>query len=382
MIDAASQELRERVHALLDRERLWAGNSDVYLDTPRRLAVLASRFLPRRPTSSSKLPGLQSNVAFKDGQPTPAAHAFAKKAGVDVSQLERAQLQGRIPRGKVTRKGRSRGGDSGRALPKEIASIYWPKNMYWRKPTSASCARCAGWWRCWTRRSSRWSLMESGQATSRADTAFWPMVQSQSRGQGPLIEALRAGQGLGRERTRESDSQSPRRCDSHHSRRTLARRQVAARHGRQSHRISVGDSGRLRSGISGVAGRSVGHGDARSSEIFCDRRCARQPLPHFLAVLNTDGDPQGMIRHGNERVLRARFNDARFFWQTDQKHPLRERIAWLKNVTFQKDLGSYYEKTLRVQRLCSWLCEINQAERDGGSPGRGSQGRMCWRRPI
>jgi glycyl-tRNA synthetase beta chain len=36
-------------------------------------------------------------------------------------------------------------------------------------------------------------------------------------------------------------------------------------------------------------------------------------LPHFLAILNTDGDPQGIIRHGHERVLRARFNDARFF---------------------------------------------------------------------
>src|SRR5690348_16570887 len=80
-------------------------------------------------------------------------------------------------------------------------------------------------------------------------------------------------------------------------------------------------------------------------------------LPHFLAVLNTDGDPQGLIRHGNERVLRARFNDARFFWQTDQKHPLRERLSWLRNVTFQKDLGSYYDKTIRVQRLCSWLSE-------------------------
>jgi len=81
-------------------------------------------------------------------------------------------------------------------------------------------------------------------------------------------------------------------------------------------------------------------------------------LPHFLAVLNTDGGRDGTIRHGHERVLRARFNDARFFWQTDQKHPLRERTSWLKHVTFQKDLGSYYEKTLRVQRLCSWLCEI------------------------
>jgi glycyl-tRNA synthetase beta chain len=80
-------------------------------------------------------------------------------------------------------------------------------------------------------------------------------------------------------------------------------------------------------------------------------------LPHFLAVLNTTGDADGLIRHGNERVLRARFNDARFFWQTDQKQTLRQRVELLKSVTFQKDLGSYYEKTLRVQHLSSWLAE-------------------------
>jgi glycyl-tRNA synthetase beta chain len=81
-------------------------------------------------------------------------------------------------------------------------------------------------------------------------------------------------------------------------------------------------------------------------------------LPHFLAVLNTDGDREGLIRHGNERVLRARFSDARFFWDTDQKQSLLERLELLRHVTFQKDLGTYYEKTRRVQRLCSWLSEI------------------------
>ncbi len=81
-------------------------------------------------------------------------------------------------------------------------------------------------------------------------------------------------------------------------------------------------------------------------------------LPYFLAVLNTDGDRDGLIRHGNERVLRARFSDARFFWQTDQKQSLLQRLELLRHVTFQKDLGTYYEKTRRVQRLCSWLSEI------------------------
>ncbi|MGA8728001.1 MAG: glycine--tRNA ligase subunit beta, partial [Terracidiphilus sp.] len=69
--------------------------------------------------------------------------------------------------------------------------------------------------------------------------------------------------------------------------------------------------------------------------------------PHFLAVLNTQVDDEGasIIRHGNARVLTARFKDARFFWDFDQKTPLVDRVESLKSVTFQKELGSYYEKT-------------------------------------
>ncbi|HEX4133605.1 MAG TPA: glycine--tRNA ligase subunit beta [Bryobacteraceae bacterium] len=73
--------------------------------------------------------------------------------------------------------------------------------------------------------------------------------------------------------------------------------------------------------------------------------------PTFVAVTNTDGDPDGLIRHGNERVLRARFNDARFFWQADQKRKLTDRVQDLANVTFQAKLGSYLEKTDRVEEL-------------------------------
>ncbi len=77
--------------------------------------------------------------------------------------------------------------------------------------------------------------------------------------------------------------------------------------------------------------------------------------PHFIAVMNTDGDPDELVRQGNERVLRARFNDARFFWDQDQKKKLEDRVEDLKNVTFQAKLGSYYEKTLRVVKLVGAL---------------------------
>jgi glycyl-tRNA synthetase beta chain len=70
--------------------------------------------------------------------------------------------------------------------------------------------------------------------------------------------------------------------------------------------------------------------------------------PHFIAVMNTAADPDGLVRHGNERVLRARFNDARFFWEHDNKRKLEDRLEDLKNVTFQAKVGSYYDKTQRV----------------------------------
>jgi glycyl-tRNA synthetase beta chain len=71
----------------------------------------------------------------------------------------------------------------------------------------------------------------------------------------------------------------------------------------------------------------------------------------FVAVMNIDSDAQGFVRRGNERVLRARFNDARFFWETDQKKRLADRKADLAHVTFQAKLGSYLEKTERIMAL-------------------------------
>lgn len=77
--------------------------------------------------------------------------------------------------------------------------------------------------------------------------------------------------------------------------------------------------------------------------------------PYFIAIMNTSADPEGLVRLGNERVLRARFNDARFFWQNDLKRKLEDRLQDLKNVTFQAKLGSYYDKTQRTVSLVKEL---------------------------
>ncbi len=85
--------------------------------------------------------------------------------------------------------------------------------------------------------------------------------------------------------------------------------------------------------------------------------------PHFVAVMNTNGDPEGLVKRGNERVLKARFNDARFFWDVDQHKKLADRVADLSHVTFQAKLGSYLEKTERVVKLMEELGGNAHAQR-------------------
>jgi len=73
--------------------------------------------------------------------------------------------------------------------------------------------------------------------------------------------------------------------------------------------------------------------------------------PHFVAVLNMDSDAMGLIRQGHERVLRARFSDAEFFWKTDQRVRLRDRESVLERVTYQVRLGSYADKVKRMRNV-------------------------------
>ncbi len=357
MIDAASAELEKRVTGLLKRERLEVA-SVTRLDTPRRLAVLANNVANAQPDVTEKLTGPSVTVAYKDGQPTPAAHAFARKVGTDVSQLERTITpKGEYLSATVTRSGRKASDILAESLPKEINSIYWPKNMYWTKPSERFV------------RPVRWLVaMLDGEVVPLEFDGI--LAGNTTRGHrqlgrsdltissaGDYSATLEKGKVLGRD---QRLAQIRKALDA-------STRSVAGARWRE-------DAALLETVVNLTEWPSVVLGSfdpeflslpqevlvtvmRDHQKYFAMEGAAGKLLPHFLAVLNTDGDPSGTIRHGHERVLRARFNDARFFWQTDQQHPLRERSLWLKKVTFQKDLGSYHEKTLRVQRLCSWMSE-------------------------
>jgi glycyl-tRNA synthetase beta chain len=359
MIDAASRDLQQRVSDLLKRERLASGAVKM-LDTPRRLAVMAAGLAAAQADITEKITGPSTSVAYKDGQPTPAAHAFAKKAGIDVAQLERVTTaKGEYLSAGVTKKGRGASEILAELLPKEINSLYWPKNMYWRKPNEKFV------------RPVRWIVaMLDGQVV-------------------PLeFDGIRAGNlSRGHRILHDGEVKIPSAGTAYVS--TLESAKVLGREAREKQiRKALDASARTVPGArwredkelldtvvnlteypSAILGNFEPEFLALPEEVlvtvmrdhqkyFAVEDANGKLAAHFLAVLNTDSDRDGIIRHGNERVLRARFNDARFFWQTDQKKPLRDRLELLRHVTFQKDLGSYYDKTIRMQRLASWLSEI------------------------
>jgi glycyl-tRNA synthetase beta chain len=358
MIAEASQELRKRLHALLLRERLAPAGDLTYLDSPRRLAVLATGVPDRQAEVTEQVTGPSAQVAYKDGQPTPAAHAFAKKVGVDVNRLEKVSTpKGDYLAATMTRKGRTAGEILAAALPKEITSLYWPKNMYWRKRGEVFV------------RPVRWLVamldeqvipMEvfgiAAGNTSRGHRIIGTKTVTISR-PSAYVETLRGAKVMG---AGEREKVIRKALDA-------ATRTIPGARWRDDDPLlaTVVNLTEFPSAI-------LGSFDPEFLELpeevlvtvmrdhqkyFAIEDASGKLLPHFLAVLNTADDSRGLIRHGNERVLRARFNDARFFWKTDQKQTLRQRVELLKNVTFQKDLGSYYEKTIRVQRLASWLSE-------------------------
>ncbi len=362
MIAGAEAELGRRVNDLLSRERLLgpAAKLTTY-STPRRLAVLVEDVLASQSDTEEKLTGPSRKVAFKDGAPTAAAEAFAKKAGVAVSALEKvANAKGEYVGATVKRQGRAASELLATELPKEVLGLYWAKNMYWRAGKPERFVRPVRW------------------IVALLDAAIVPVeiagigAANASRGHRilhgdhPVVltsaksykETLRAAKVMVDVAERR-----------HSIRKGLdaATRTVAGARWREDEAL-VETVVHLTEWPTVILGDFEPEYLALPEEVlvtvmrdhqkyFAIEGADGKLAPHFLGVLNTQVDDEGraIIRHGNARVLRARFKDARFFWDFDQKTPLAERVESLKNVTFQKELGSYHWKTEQNLRVAENL---------------------------
>jgi len=365
MIAGAQAELEQRVVKMLERERLvCSGAVTKSFATPRRLAIWVKDVAVRQEDVAEELVGPSVKIAYKDGVATPAAVAFAKKAGVSVEELKTIiNAKGEYLSATAVKAGRGAAEVIAAEMPKELAGIYWAKNMYWRPGKPERFVRPVRW-------------MVAMLGSEIVPVGFGGYVADKVTyghrvlfGDGAIVlgtpgeyeDALLSGSVIADVEVRR---QRIRKALDH------VTRTVPGLRWREDHAL-VDKLTQLTEWPSVLMGRFEPEYLALPEEVLVTVMRDHQSYfavedkegklaPHFLAVLNTETDAAGMavIRHGNERVLRARFNDARFFWEFDQRVPLVDRVKLLESVTFQKDLGSYAAKSDRVRELCHRLANL------------------------
>jgi len=364
MIGPAEAELAKRVTGLLERERLATAPVVKTYSTPRRIAVLVQGVAAKQEDVTEELVGPSAKIAFKDGKPGPAAEAFARKVGIAASELKTITTpKGEYVAATVKRVGRSAAEVLAAGLPKEISGIYWAKNMYWRAGKPEHFVRPV-----------RWLLaLLDGAVVPVEFAGFTAGAVSYGHrvlhGEAPVQIAKPSEYADALKKAHVMVDVAERRQTIRKALDAATRTVAGARWREDEYLVETVTN--LTEWPSVVLGNFEPEYLTLPEEVlvtvmrdhqkyFAVEDAGGKLAPHFLAVLNTEADAAGqeVIRHGNARVLRARFNDARFFWDYDQKIPLTDRVEMLKTVTFQKDLGSYFAKTESVAKLSAELASI------------------------
>jgi glycyl-tRNA synthetase beta chain len=364
MILKASQELKALLqkqflaHGLLEEKS--AESSLESFGAPRRLVAIARGVRMRQEDVTREITGPPKSVAYDQvGEPTRAAMSFAEKQGIPVSKLSIVNTpKGEYLSAKQVVIGRPATKILGEVLPQVIQEISWPRSMYW---TGAHGPRFI--------RPIRWIValldgkivpfsfagVEAGNHTD--GHRFLGKKQILVKHAGDYEAKLKKNFVLCRPAVRESKIAGEIRA-------------LTSRGGLRTHEDA--ELLHLVAYLNEYPSVIIGDFDpaylALPDEILLTVMRDHQKYfglesrdgelaPHFLAVINLPKDPKGLVRAGHERVLRARFADAQFFWRTDQKLKLGDYLPKLAAVTYESRLGSYGDKVARMRSLARWLAE-------------------------
>lgn len=328
--------------------------------TPRRAVVHARGLLSSTPVREEVALGPSVKAAYDaDGNPTKAALGFARGQGMDVSALFRQPT----PKGEYVAVRKTVGGVSAssiiaEAAPSIIASLPFPKRMHW----SASHFLFA--------RPLRWvvALMDSDVVPfTVADVQSGRMTTGHRvHGRGPFEVAC----------ADDFDAVLAEKCGVTVS--GAERRRIIVEGGNELARSAGGRILWKESLLDEVQGLSehpvpiLGDFDPSFLELpsivlltsmethqksFGVEAADGRLLPHFLTVANVSSLKPEVVKKGWERVLRARLEDARFYWNTDMKASFDVWKEKLDHVIFLGPLGSMGDKCRRLSELCRWLAE-------------------------
>jgi len=328
--------------------------------TPRRLALLVSQLDEKQEDKQTDKFGPAVKAAFDaEGNPTPAASGFAKSCGVEVSDLGRADKDGVE---KLSYSSTQTGKSTTQLLPSIIdtalAKLPIPKRMRWGASRNEFV------------RPVHWVVLLFGNEVVKTTILG---VNSGMETMGHRFhypEKIK----ISKPGDYESLLEDPGNVIVDFARRKEMIRSAIVAEGEKLNASTVVDEALLDEVTSLVEFPVALTG--RFDELFLDvpsealilamkshQKCFylldndQKLLPYFVTVSNIRSTDPAQVIEGNERVIRPRLADAKFFYETDQHSSLESRLEQLKKVVFQEKLGTVYERSLRVANLAAFIAK-------------------------
>lgn len=350
----ALAQLAETAKSKLAERRLACGGIETY-GTPRRLTLVVRELAERQADKHSENKGPAVKIAFDaSGAPTKAAQGFARGQGVDVGKLT---VKDGYVYAVIDEAGQPAAGLLPDLLAEVVTSLAFPKSMHWGDLD----LRFA--------RPIRWLMaLYGGEVVPFALAGV--TAGNASRGHRFLSRGPVTVQSV--------DDYFVKMTANHvmvdqNLRRQIIREQVEKLAVQQGGTAVIDEDlleevvylveyptalcGRFEDKYLALPPEAVITPMREHQRYFPVFAKDGKLLPVFITVRNGGLDYIDIVRHGNERVLKARLADAAFFFEEDKKLPLAERVEKLKTIVFQEGLGTMYDKTLRLERLAAAIAQ-------------------------
>lgn len=367
----------ENLTRTIDDARLSHGDVQAYA-SPRRLSVIVSKLAHRQEDRKVEQKGPPVKVAFDaDGQPTAAANAFAEKCGVAVSDLNRQKSgKGEWLTYEILEKGKAAADLLPELIDQALAALPIPRRMRW----GAGDAEFV--------RPVHWIILLHGDKTIAASVMG---ITSGNESRGHRVHSCGA-----------IVITSP----ANYLQTLEKKGYVIADFGRRREMVQAG--------VNAAAASLGGHvvdGESLYDEVAAlvewpvpvtgsfDDKYLELPhevvittltghqryfpvanddgelLPVFITIANLESTDPDQVRSGNERVIRPRLADAAFFWDSDRRKTLASRQDDLREVVYQRGLGSLFERTQRIADLAKWMAA--SLDHDGDHVARAAALAKC-----
>jgi glycyl-tRNA synthetase beta chain len=361
--------LKDSIVRVFEDSGIGFGNISLYA-TPRRLAIVVDEVSEKQKDKKIEIPGPPKKISYdSEGRPTAAAIGFAKTHGIDVKKLKIINTdRGEYVASVIEQAGKKTKDVLAEVLPKILTSLHFPKTMRWGNG-SMRFVRPIHWIAAifgeniipfkidglksgnktrGHRFMSKGEIKISKPSDYSRRLADSRVIADPCERKKRILDGLRKIESVLRRTLKDESSGSFR----VHADEELLDTVVYLT---EYPTVILGN---FDSKYLSLPKELLITVMKNQQKYFSTEDRNGSLLPHFIVVSNTDSKNSRIVKKGAERVIRARLEDAGFYFNEDKKIPLQDYVEKLKKVTFQEKLGSVYDKAERIASICSFMADI------------------------